>query len=174
MFVEGVFGGFSTAYMEADLHAQLVLRSHSGLHAERSFFIKGVNSKIGFHGAYQRAVDESVDLTLRGMVGAILSLMNRFPELGVEEAASVSSAGSSTTHDSRAEAKRAAARRTEEEIWADWRHDHVSDWRRDNDSDFCLHQYGVECRNVALPPQEAVRFHDSDWNVIGAPRCRAG
>jgi hypothetical protein len=175
LFVEVAFGGFTTVFMEADLHAQLVLRSHSGLHAERSFYIKGTNSKSGFHGVYQRAVDESVDLTLREMIAAILSLMNRFPELGVEEAASVSSAGSSITYDSAVEANPpAVASQTEEELLTDWRSDHQSEWRRDIDSDFCRHQLGADrhlcVRHVVLPPEEAGRYHDSDWNMISAPR----
>jgi len=81
-FVEPVIGVWE-GRLESDLHVKLVLRSASGLHAERSFYIKGIEKPIlGTHGKFQDAVDQTVDHALRDMVGAILSLMNRFPELG--------------------------------------------------------------------------------------------
>ena len=44
-FVEGIDGLF-TGTLECDVHVMLVVRSESGLHARRSFYVKGTESAI--------------------------------------------------------------------------------------------------------------------------------
>lgn len=92
LFVEPVIG-FTSVDVEADLHLRLVVRSQSGLSAERTFYVKGSDGGLaGTHQHFQAAFDEMAERALKEMVAAIISLMNRFPELGALEAAIVGEA----------------------------------------------------------------------------------
>ncbi|MBI4517268.1 MAG: hypothetical protein HY699_15795 [Deltaproteobacteria bacterium] len=83
IFVEPVIG-FSTISLETDIHVKLVATTGTGLLAERHFFVKGVESGLVAHaGNFQTSVDRAADTVMRDMVAAIISLMNRYPELGL-------------------------------------------------------------------------------------------
>lgn len=82
-FVEPVIG-FWTGTIETDTHIKLVATSGNGLVAERSFFIKGTQSAlVGTASNFQASVDDATKKVVKGMVSAILTLMNRYPELGI-------------------------------------------------------------------------------------------
>jgi len=82
-FVEPVIG-FSTVTVETDIHIKLVATSKNGLNAERSFFVKGSNSALtGMASNFQPSVDDATKMVIKDMVSAILTLMNRYPELGM-------------------------------------------------------------------------------------------
>jgi hypothetical protein len=84
LFVEPVQGAFSGS-LEADLSVKLRVTSASGLDAERTFFVKGwkggqlVSTMQPYHTALHRATQD----LLAQMVGSILELVNRYPELGM-------------------------------------------------------------------------------------------
>lgn len=81
-FVEPVMG-FAMGSLETDVHVRLVASSRNGLNAERSFFIKGTRSAVASSaGNFQRSVDDAIEQTIRQMVAAIISLFNRYPQLG--------------------------------------------------------------------------------------------
>lgn len=83
IFVEPVIG-FSTISLETDIHVKLVATSQTGLLAERSFFVKGVESGlVARAGNFQTSVDKATQTVLRDMVAAVISLMNRYPQLGL-------------------------------------------------------------------------------------------
>lgn len=82
-FVEPVMG-FSTISLETDIQVKLIATSETGLLAERTFFVKGVESGlVARAGNFQTSVDKSTQLIMRDMVAAIISLMNRYPQLGL-------------------------------------------------------------------------------------------
>jgi hypothetical protein len=81
-FVEPVIG-FSTISLETDIHVRLVATSKTGLLAERDFFVKGVESGlVARAGNFQSSVDKGTQQIMRDMVAAVISLMNRYPQLG--------------------------------------------------------------------------------------------
>lgn len=81
-FVEPVIG-FTTVTLETDIYINLVATSPNGLNAERSFFVKGSYSALtGMASNFQQSVDEASRKIVKDMVSAILTLMNRYPELG--------------------------------------------------------------------------------------------
>lgn len=81
-FVEPVIG-FTTIALETDIHIKLIATSTNGLNAERSFFFKGTNSALtGMESNFQPSVDDATRKVIKDMVAAILTLMNRYPELG--------------------------------------------------------------------------------------------
>ncbi len=83
VFVEPVMG-FSTISLETDIHVKLVATSDTGLLAERSFFVKGVESGlVSRAGNFQTSADKATQLIMRDMVAAVISLMNRYPQLGL-------------------------------------------------------------------------------------------
>lgn len=83
IFVEPVIG-FSTISLETDINVKLVATSQTGLLAERSFFVKGVESGlVARAGNFQTSVDKATQTILRDMVAAVISLMNRYPQLGL-------------------------------------------------------------------------------------------
>jgi uncharacterized lipoprotein YajG len=82
-FVEPVIG-FSTITIETDIHIKLIATTKNGLNAERSFFVKGSNSAMtGMASNFQPSVDDATKMAIKDMVAAILTLMNRYPELGM-------------------------------------------------------------------------------------------
>lgn len=83
IFVEPVIG-FSTISLETDIHVKLVATSDTGLLAERSFFVKGVETGlVARAGNFQSSLDKATQAIMRDMVAAIISLMNRYPQLGL-------------------------------------------------------------------------------------------
>jgi uncharacterized lipoprotein YajG len=82
-FVEPVIG-FASGTLETDIHIRLVATSPNGLNAERNFFVKGSYSALtGMASNFQTSVDEATRKVVKDMVAAILSLMNRYPQLGI-------------------------------------------------------------------------------------------
>ncbi len=82
-FVEPVIG-FASGTLETDIYIKLVATSPNGLNAERSFFVKGSYSALtGMASNFQASVDEASRKIVKDMVSAILTLMNRYPELGI-------------------------------------------------------------------------------------------
>jgi len=83
LFVEPVIGWWSGS-LETDLQVKLVATSASGLRAERTFFVKGVQSGVlastmqPFHSSLDRATQQMV----AEMVKAILALLDLHPQLG--------------------------------------------------------------------------------------------
>lgn len=83
-FVEPVVGFWSTT-VESDFNVRLVATSRTGLQAERTFFSKGeLTSVIWTQGIFNDSVRGGLRDLLTQMVRAILELMNRYPELGLE------------------------------------------------------------------------------------------
>jgi hypothetical protein len=83
IFVEPVIGAWSGS-LEADLSVKLRAGSDTGLHAERTFFVKGwkggamLSTAQPYHTALHRATQEM----LQQMVRAVFELFERYPELG--------------------------------------------------------------------------------------------
>ncbi|MEY3760921.1 MAG: hypothetical protein RIR39_2412 [Pseudomonadota bacterium] len=81
-FVEPVIG-FAMGALETDIHIRLVATSQNGLHAERSFFIKGTESAmVGSESNAQKSIDSATAIVIKQMVTAIISLFNKYPVLG--------------------------------------------------------------------------------------------
>jgi hypothetical protein len=76
--------GFSEVTSESDAHVRLVLSTDSGLRAERSFFAKSARaSSMATNKTMGRtAMREVSERIIHEMVAAVLSLLNRYPELG--------------------------------------------------------------------------------------------
>lgn len=88
-FVEPVIG-FSSITLETDIRAKLVVSSTSGLVAERTFFTKAVTSAlVARAGNFQTSVDEATQTIVKDMVAAVISLANRYPQLGQRGPATV-------------------------------------------------------------------------------------
>lgn len=81
-FVEPTMGGF-TVEPEADISVRLVARSASGLHAERVFYVKGIETSVlATEENFQQATTTATrDITYE-MVHAIATLMDRYPQVG--------------------------------------------------------------------------------------------
>lgn len=90
-FVEAKIG-LVTYSPEADVHVRLVATSASGLLAERDFYVKETEtSAMGTEANFQAASTSAAQSVVKSMVEAVVGLMNRYPELGVEGATSSSS-----------------------------------------------------------------------------------
>jgi Uncharacterized lipoprotein len=75
--------GFLTFTPEADIHVRLSATSGSGLVAERDFYVKAEEeSLVGTEGNFQLAAEAATKRAIKDMVSAIVSLCDRFPELG--------------------------------------------------------------------------------------------
>ncbi len=98
IFVEPVIG-FWTGSHEADLQVKLVASSESGLRAERTFFAKGRQggAVISITPLFEQALRNATRALLDDMVRAILSLMDRYPELGSRPAEAEGRVASETT-----------------------------------------------------------------------------
>lgn len=84
IFVEPVVGFWSTT-VESDLNVKLVATSKTGLQAERMFFAKGEKTSVIWpQGIFNDSVERGSRDLLTKMVEAILELMKRYPELGLE------------------------------------------------------------------------------------------
>ena len=82
-FIEPVIGFWSITF-ETDIHIKLVATSNNGLNAERSFFVKGTYSALtGLSENFQPSVDDATRKIIKDMAAAILTLMNRYPQLGM-------------------------------------------------------------------------------------------
>jgi uncharacterized lipoprotein YajG len=87
-FAEPDVGAF-TFSPEADISVKLLLTSPSGLRAERMFYFKGTETSLfSTEGNFQKAVDSSTRQAVTGMVSAIASLLDRYPQLGAPDATS--------------------------------------------------------------------------------------
>jgi hypothetical protein len=81
-FVEPKVNAFTVA-PEADIGVRLVVSSPSGLLAERRFYFKGTDEGLlatedHFQAAARTATHDAVD----SMVGAVVALLDRYPQLG--------------------------------------------------------------------------------------------
>jgi len=82
IFAEPVVGFWSTT-VETDLEVKLMATSRTGLHAERTFFVKGeLTSVIWPQGIFNDSLENGTRALLAKMVEAILELMKQYPELG--------------------------------------------------------------------------------------------
>jgi len=82
IFAEPVVGFWATT-VETDLNVKLVATSRTGLHAERTFFVKGeLTSIIWPQGIFNDSMEDGTRQLLAKMVEAILALMRQYPELG--------------------------------------------------------------------------------------------
>lgn len=87
IFVEPVVGFWYTN-VESDLNVKLVATSTTGLHAERTFFVKGDLATIAWpQGIFNDSLRRGTRDLLSKMVEAIMELMKRYPELGFEHRA---------------------------------------------------------------------------------------
>jgi hypothetical protein len=69
--------------VEADFSASLVTTSPSGLHAERTFYVKGKDDDIAStEGTFQAAADDATHKLARAMTAALTELLDRYPDLG--------------------------------------------------------------------------------------------
>jgi hypothetical protein len=85
IFVEPIIG-FTTISLETDLQVKLAASSKNGLLAERTFFVKGLTSGlVAVPGNFQTSVDDATRKIMKDMVAAVISLMNRYPQLGKGE-----------------------------------------------------------------------------------------
>ena len=74
---------FSTVDVETDVKVSLSATSASGLAAERTFYVKAVRSSAAATPAnFQKSIEIASRQIARDLVAAVLSLMNRYPELG--------------------------------------------------------------------------------------------
>ena len=86
IFIEPVIGMWSGS-LETDLQVRLIAITENGLHAERTFFAKGIKKGViaatrsPFHTSLKRAADE----LLTEMVEAIFYLMNKYPQIGISD-----------------------------------------------------------------------------------------
>lgn len=81
-FVEPVIG-FTTISMETDISVHLIASSNNGLNAERTFYVKGTQSAMAAtESNFQGSVNNATSQIVKQIVTAIITLMNRYPELG--------------------------------------------------------------------------------------------
>jgi hypothetical protein len=84
IFAEPVVG-FWSATVETDLNVKLVATSKTGLQAERTFFAKGEETSVIWpQGIFNDSVASGSRDLLSKMVQAIIELMKRYPELGLD------------------------------------------------------------------------------------------
>jgi hypothetical protein len=75
--------GFLTFTPEADISVHLAVSSPSGLLAERTFYFKADEvSVVGTEDNFQAAADAATQKAVHDMVQAIVSLLDRYPNLG--------------------------------------------------------------------------------------------
>jgi hypothetical protein len=77
---------FGSAKVESDISVRLVITSRTGLHAERTFFVKGdedAPAGIFAQGIFNEAIENAMRQLLTEMVKAVLELANAYPKLGV-------------------------------------------------------------------------------------------
>lgn len=78
---------FWTLTVEGDVSARLVVTSASGLHAERSFYVKGTDTGLASTEAtFQASADDATHEIARSMVASLTELLERYPDLGAPTA----------------------------------------------------------------------------------------
>jgi hypothetical protein len=81
-FVEPLIG-FTAITLETDVQVRLTVTSGSGLVADRTFFTKGVASgQVARAGNFETSAANAGQQIMDEMVAAIISLANRYPQLG--------------------------------------------------------------------------------------------
>lgn len=82
-FVEPAMGVFRGA-IEADVSVHLRLTTPTGLAAERTFYFKRcIGSSFALDSDFQDAASRANELAVNGMVAAIVSLLDRYPNAAV-------------------------------------------------------------------------------------------
>jgi hypothetical protein len=82
-FVEPHLGVF-TYTPETDISIKLAVTSPTGLKAERTFYLKSVEtSAFGTEENFQKSASTATRDTVAAMVDAITSLLNLYPQLGI-------------------------------------------------------------------------------------------
>ena len=82
LFIEPVV--WSRGEVETDIHVKLALQSNTGFKAERNFYVKGSLPVMDFSsGIFQASVIDATSHILVQMIDAIISIMNRYPQLGL-------------------------------------------------------------------------------------------
>jgi hypothetical protein len=77
--------GFSAVTVDADILLRLRVGTAGGLEAERSFAVKSERSSwVTTESMAKEALEEATRRITRDMVAAVVSLLNRFPEVGRE------------------------------------------------------------------------------------------
>jgi len=73
--------------LETDIQIRLIATTENGLHAERTFFVKGMIKNITFstRGAYHTSLKRAADEILAEMVEAIFSLMEEYPQISAPD-----------------------------------------------------------------------------------------
>ncbi|MDB4935314.1 MAG: exported protein of unknown function [Labilithrix sp.] len=86
LFLEPVHH-FFTLTVEGDFAAHLTVTSTSGLHAERTFFVKGTDTGMAStESTFQAAADNATHRMARAMVVSLTELLDRYPDLGAPTA----------------------------------------------------------------------------------------
>jgi hypothetical protein len=83
IFVEPVIG-FWSGSLESDLSVKLRATTETGLEAERTFFVKGWKGgqMLSTTRPYLTSLHRATQQLLEEIVGAVLELMDRYPQLG--------------------------------------------------------------------------------------------
>jgi hypothetical protein len=82
LFLEPVIG-FIVVTEETDFQLELLASSHSGLVAQRTFFIKGEkNAVFPDDGDFQESLDRATKAMVDQLVAAIVELMYQYPSVG--------------------------------------------------------------------------------------------
>lgn len=77
-----------TRTVEGDFSITLDVKTASGLHAERTFFVKGKKSDLAStESVFQAAADDATKNVAFDMATAFAALLDRYPELGAAGAA---------------------------------------------------------------------------------------
>jgi hypothetical protein len=86
LFIEPT-AGFWTVSVEGDVAVRLVVTSADGLHAERTFFVKGAEQTvISLEETFQDVADAATRKIARAMVAGLTELLDHYPALGVPSA----------------------------------------------------------------------------------------
>lgn len=83
-YVEPVLGIWSHT-LETDLQVKLMVKTENGLHAERTFFAKGIKKGVQSGGiaSYNVSLKRATNELLTEMVEGIFFLMNKYPQIGL-------------------------------------------------------------------------------------------
>jgi len=85
LFLEPHDGWLRT--VEGDFGARLVVTTVSGLHAERSFYVKGTQASLAStEGVFQSAADDATEQLAVSMSRAVVELADLYPFLGAPQA----------------------------------------------------------------------------------------
>lgn len=82
-FIEAKVGAVTNS-PEADLELRMVASTRTGLDAQRHFYFKGEEgAAFALESNFQAAADDAVRQMLAGVVGAVVQLVQRYPQLGL-------------------------------------------------------------------------------------------